>query len=143
VVKELRALFGKSAVIHGEIRPSAPSVERADFLFVDPPSVASQWKVLLELVQRGRRLLAWLPVNVGIVSGSPGVSRRAGDQLREVMELEGFKATRVLWASSGRMVGCQLIYRTSPRATDAVRRAVDEVVSLCDWQRPEVNHFDS
>jgi len=142
VVSELRAFFGKSAVTEGAVCPSARSVVHADFLFVDPPSAASRWNVLLKLLQQGRHLLAWLPVNVAVVDGSTRVSKLAEKQLRAAMDLEGVRATKVLWAQGGRTIGCHLLYRISPRATAAVRQAVAEVVRLSCWSRQEVEHFD-
>jgi hypothetical protein len=150
VVADLRSLFGNHSVVHAGVDADSSSVRHADFLFVDPPGVASpakpcfpEWPLLLRLMAQGRHMLAWLPVNVAVVRGSTKVSARSEAQLRELRDLEGAAATRVLWARGGRTIGCYLVYRSTPKAVVAIQRAVAEVVSLCRWPRKEVHHFSA
>lgn len=148
--EDLREVFPSRWVRHACIDPDARSVHRADFLFIDPPGVASssesdypQWSTLLMLMRSGRHMLAWLPVHPKVVKGRhAAVSGRAEAQLRDVLACPNTAATRVLWARGGRLMGCQLVYRTSPGAIAAIRAAVEEVVSQC-WHRGRVQHYDS
>jgi hypothetical protein len=148
VVADLRNLFGNQAVVHAGVDANSRSICQADFLFVDPPGVASpakpcfpEWPLLLRLMAQGRHMLAWLPVNVAVVRGATKVSARSESQLQEVRDLKGTAVTRVLWAHGGRTIGCYLVYRTTPKAVAVIQRAVAEVVSLCRWPRKEVHNF--
>lgn len=149
VIADLRNVFGNQAVVHAGVDANSRSIREADFLFVDPPGIASpakpffpEWPLLLRLLAQGRHMLAWLPVNVTVVRRVAKVSSRSEDQLQEVRDLKGTAVTRVLWAHGGRTIGCYLVYRTTPKAVDAIQQGVMEVVSLCKWPRKEVCHFN-
>lgn len=141
VVADLRAVFPKQTVLHRPVDPAHPSVNNADLLFVDPPGLAEQWPLVLELLQRGRTMLAWLPINVAIVNRKVRLSSLAEEQLDAVRHLAATAATRVLWAHGGRTIGCLLVYRCAPAAVANLRQAVTQVVSLCAWPRQEIEHF--
>jgi len=141
-VADLKQVFPDQAVIHSSVEASHDAIRSADLLFVDPPALADQWALVLGLMEYGRHMLAWLPINVGIVGGSPQVSSIAEDQFKQVSALPSTFSTRVLWAHGGRTIGCLLAYRSSTEGVTSIRAAVDEVVDLCSWTRKDIEHFD-
>jgi hypothetical protein len=142
VVADLQQVFPHHDVIHSSVDASAEAVRSADLLFIDPPALADQWELVMDLMSHGRHMLAWLPVNAAATPGSVKVSSIAEEQFRQVSALPSMFCTRVLWAHGGRTIGCLLAYRSSAEGVASIRQAVDEVVRLCSWTRKEVEHVD-
>ncbi len=139
-VKDLKQVFPKQRIFHSPVDPSAKAVRQADFLFIDPPAADDEWSTLRNLMACGKHMLAWMPVNAAVRRGSVGPSARSDQQHEKVQALEGVSGTRVLWARGGRTIGCLLAYRSSAEGIAAIRLAVDEVVSRCNWPFREVFH---
>jgi hypothetical protein len=140
VVDDLRSTFPKQRVFHEAVSAQAVEAEQLDFLLVDPPGVASprnrenpDWSELLALIGLGQHMLAWLPVNAGVVKGHARVSRPAEQQLQAARNLPRTEVSRVRWAQGGRTIGCHLIYRVPPSVSRAIRRAVEEVCRIFGW----------
>jgi len=143
VVADLRQVFPNHTVIHSSVDATAEAIRVADLLFIDPPALADQWELLVSLMNHGRHMLAWLPVNAAVAPGSVKVSSIAEDQFRQVAALPSVFCTRVLWAHGGRTIGCLLAYRSTTEGVASIRAAVEEAVSLCSWTRKEIEHIDA
>lgn len=105
-------------------------VKAANFLLIDPPNVTERnWKEIHRFLQGGPPVLLWLPVFAD-TSSSPPREHARSEGIRKEATATGCKATKVVWAKGGRMIGCQLIYRLSNTASKALRDAVDALVSI-------------
>ena len=143
VVADLRQVFPNHTVHHSPIDATLEAIVGADLLFIDPPALADQWALVVDLMSRGRHMLAWLPVNAAFAAGPVKVSSIAEDQFKQVCALPSVSCTRVLWPHSGRTIGCLLAYRSTPEGVLAIRSAVEEVVNLCSWKPEDIEHVDA
>jgi hypothetical protein len=135
------------------------NVVNADFLLIDPPGLQSPaqqdypaWGNILEsldsLLVVQRPFMLWLPVNANTTGGRGNVTEgQQSEDCRNACLQRGCRVTKVRWATGGRTIGCQLIYRLQPFAVQALRDAVVHVVQLAGWQGQlggvqSVTHFD-
>jgi 23S rRNA A2030 N6-methylase RlmJ len=108
-----------------------PAIEKADFIFIDPPD-KSEWPAIRDLIRRlepRQGTLIWLPVGAN-TTGKPPAEDSVSRQCRDDALRLGMSATAVRWASGGHTIGCQLIYQLVPHAVAALREAAEEVVRI-------------
>lgn len=132
VVENLQSVFGERAI--DARAASVNDVKSANFLFIDPPNVTKKnWKEIHRFLQGGPPVLLWLPVFAD-KSSSPSGESALSKRIREEARTDaGCNATKVMWASRGRMIGCQLIYRLGNEAARALREAVRCVADASGW----------
>lgn len=141
VVEDLRQVFPDQMVMHAPVDAASELIQQSDLLFIDPPTLSGGvWETVLSLVDLGRHMLAWLPINVAVIDGSPAISAIAKSQSDLLSQKAGISCTRLLWAYAGRTIGCLLAYRSTPEGEAAIRCAVEEVVTLCAWKRKDIWH---
>jgi hypothetical protein len=118
--------------------PHDPAIRNANFVFIDPPD-KSHWNKIRQLVgclDQGVSVLVWLPIGADTTETPPAediVSRRCRD---EALEL-GMRASTIRWAKGGRMIGCQLLYRVSVAAGNALMKVVEEIVEVARARAPK------
>ena len=120
-------------------KPAEEDVQRACFLFIDPPNQTEHWKRGTRIVQTFLPLavpnvLVWLPLHCRGVSGNPPPLSKGGINAQGDAPA-GYGATQVRWdhqrVAAQPIVGCQLIHRFQlPAAGRSLREAVDEVSGL-------------
>ena len=137
-VQSLRSEFGSKE--HTITQESALATEQrirdADFVFIDPPD-KSHWPAIRPFLTdppENQAILVWLPVTANTNTTPPREDKTSERCRKESLALPRFQVSKVRWALGGRVIGCQLIYRLPPVATDALRSAVDCVVRAADWQ---------
>ena len=142
-LQTLRAAFGGGDHrIHA--RPATPDeedVERADFVFIDPPGVGEdkgypRWETfagfLDAAVRRDQHLLMWLPVNADTTTTPPSDDQGTA-RWRAAAVKRGLGVTKVRYLRGGHTVGCQLVYRLPREAVDALRATVRRAAGAAGW----------
>ncbi len=122
----LASAWGASNAKHGSAAPKDPEVRNADFVFIDPPdNKRATWKAIKSFLDTSSKqaLLVWLPVKLGTTDPNMGKleDAKSARWRKEALELE-LKVVQVGWRNYGNgMGGCQLIYRLSQGASDALQ----------------------
>ena len=105
-------------------RADDPAVRGADFLFIDPPDLATGPAIRRCLeATRADSVLVWLPI---LRREGGSVSVAAGDV--------GHETAVVRWPPTGSTAGCRLLYRLPPRATAALEAAIAHVCAAAGWE---------
>ncbi len=136
-----KVFFGQGQSIFDKpASPNQKEVRSADFLLTDPPDGEKQtWDLICQfLANDNPAVLIWLPVNANAAK-KPPIEDKQSELSRTAALRLGCDVTKVRWYRGGRMIGCQLIYRLPAEARTALRRAVEHVASILDW---EYRHYD-
>lgn len=129
-------------------------IKEADFIFIDPPGLYSKSKrdypkpediLKFDNQLNKQGLLIWLPITISTISSPPVESNSTSDCIKSFRE-NGLQITKVRWQVGGRVVGCFMAYRLNKDVTDSLRAAIDDVVSITDWNEKKlitVEHLDA
>ena len=122
-------------------KPDEDAVLNADLILIDPPGLGEDkgfpsWRSICEFLRprEGQSIIVWLPVNANATKKPPTEGKQSQEIRKEALEELGFHATKVRWAVGGHTIGCQLIFRLPQDAGNALRIAVDSIVSVASWQ---------
>lgn len=157
VIQNLVMVFGgqeEYAIYTCPAIPDDPDVKNADFVFIDPPGIGKGkeclgWECVLPFLlseKKSQAVLLWLAINADTTRKPPGEGRQSRESRNDAIE-RGYAITKIRWATGGRTIGCQLIYRVPEKAAKALRDAVSHVVSVAGWQNAlpndviAVNHY--
>lgn len=146
-LESLRSILGSCADWDANVhdKPALathPDVLDTDFLLLDPPDVLTHGDPCLSLLEGVRRsvqkpFLVWLPITVktgkkGVPATWSGTNMAVHARATDL----GYHGTVVLWATGGRIMGCELLYSfdQADPVRKAIRDAVDDVVKLLSWK---------
>jgi len=137
-VNSLRQVYGAEPhkVFHRAARPDEPEVTEADFLFIDPPGLASEAQPelptfgdLFEFCDAAKQAyqMFWLPVTCG---------QSIESDLEQLFE-QNFQVSVVVWGAeyaTGTTQGCLIAYRSMDvEGQLRIRAALDEMHDLTGW----------
>jgi 23S rRNA A2030 N6-methylase RlmJ len=143
VLADLLAAFGGQChnLHQRPAKPDEDAVQNADLILIDPPGLGEDkgfpsWRSIREFCspREGQSIIVWLPVNANTAEKPPAEDKQSQEIRKGALEELGFHATKVRWAVGGRTIGCQLIFRLPQDAENALRIAVDNIVSVAGWQ---------
>lgn len=115
-------------------KPTDVDVQRADFLFIDPPS-PEHWFRIKKLLAVCANTLIWFPLHSKAGSLAPSADGAWSDAQSLSV---GYRLARVQWDPPKRysqpLIGCQLIYRFANRKAESrLQRVIDDVSRLTAW----------
>jgi 23S rRNA A2030 N6-methylase RlmJ len=143
VFDDLSAVFGGHShnLYQRPAKPDEDAVQNSDLILIDPPGLGEDkgfpsWRSIREFCRpgEGQPIIVWLPVNANTTEKPPVEGKQSQEIRKEALEELGFHATKVRWAIGGHTIGCQLIFRLPQDAENALRIAVDNIVSVAGWQ---------
>jgi 23S rRNA A2030 N6-methylase RlmJ len=121
-------------------KPNAKSIERASFVFVDPPKApmtgikGSRWNDMIQFLKpQHQNFMFWLPIDFKKSKGE--MIENTKEQREEALN-KNLDVLQVRWKKDGntiKTVGCQLFYRFEEPAKANIEAAVRNICTVLDW----------
>lgn len=148
VVAQLMNAFN---AYEADIYPRPAKIEdfsdmKPHLLLIDPPGLRTPSKKeypdledLLHFFKVTDNAILWFPITAQ-GTGSPAPETEPSKAARSQCLAHELWVTSVRWSGGIRTCGCRLAYRLSSAAGDKLRKAVDDVTALMEWNRDWITH---